>query len=108
MSPLLIVGNALVVITAVLAWTFVVLYHVLAPWWRSEIGRNLMTLAASMALVLTLSIVRMIGGASLDTPWFQVVRLAVFAGVPVALGWRTVILIRVQRRTPGRHTNGRT
>jgi hypothetical protein len=94
-------GNALVVVTTVLAWVFVVMYHVLAPWWRSEVGRHIMTYSALVAAVLTLSVVRMIGGAGLNTPWFGVVRLVVFAGVPVAISWRIAILWRAQRRGGG-------
>lgn len=103
MSPLRVVGDALVVSAAVLAVAFCVLYHLVAPWWRSELGRHIMTYSAVVAAVLTLSVVRMIGGASLDTPWFGVLRLVVFGGVPAALLWRIVILLRIQRRG-GRHT----
>lgn len=107
MSPLLVAGNAMVVLTALLAWAFCVIYHVKAPWWRSEIGRHVMTYSAVVAAVLTLSVVRMLGGASLETPWFQLVRLFVFAGVPVAIAWRIAILLRLQRR-PGRHAPDRS
>lgn len=94
-----IAGNIMVVVTTVLAWAFVVLYHVKAPWWRSEIGRHVMTYSTVVAAVLTLATVRLFSGASLDdTPWFAALRLVVFAGVPAAIGWRIAILWRVQRR----------
>lgn len=96
---LLWIGNALVVVTTGLAWAFVVLYHLWAPWWRSEVGRHVMTYSTVVAAVLTLSLVRLIGGASLETTWFQILRLIVFAGVPAAIGWRIAILWRVQRRS---------
>lgn len=96
-----IIGDALVVFTAALAWAFVIMYHWMAPWWRSQVGWHVMTYSAVVAAVLTLSVVRMIGGASLDTPWFAVVRLVVFAGVPLAIGWRIAILWRAQRRGGG-------
>ena len=95
-------GNIVVTIAAVLGWIFVVQYHLSAPWWRSEMGRHMMTYSAVVAAVLTLSVVRIVGGAGLDTPWFVLLRLIVFCGVPVAIGWRIVILWRAQRRD-GRH-----
>lgn len=93
-----IAGNILVIITALLSWVFIVQYHLMAPWWRSEIGRQMMTYSAVVAVLLTLSTVRIAGGAGVDTPWFAVVRLVVFAGVPIAIGWRIAILWRAQRR----------
>jgi hypothetical protein len=95
-----LVGNALVVLTAVLAWAFCVLYHFLAPWWRSTMGRNVMTYGLVVAAVLSLSVVRLAFGAAVDTPWFSVLRLVVFAGVPLAIGWRIAILVRLQIRNP--------
>lgn len=91
-------GNILVIVTAALSWVFVVQYHLMAPWWRTEIGRQMMTYSAVVAVLLTLSAVRIIGGAGLDTTWFVLLRLVVFAGVPVAIGWRIAILWRAQRR----------
>lgn len=92
-----IAGNVLVLITTVLGWTFCVLYHFLAPWWRTTMGRNVMTYGLVVAAVLSLSSARIIAGAGLETTWFQVLRLIVFAGVPMAISWRIAILLRLQR-----------
>jgi hypothetical protein len=91
-----LVGSALIVGTGVLAWLFVVLYHVRQPWWRSAMGQHIMTYSVVVTAVLTLSAIGILIGRP---AWFEVLRLVVFCGVPVAIGWRIVILLRVP---PGR------
>lgn len=89
-------GNGLAVLTTVLAWAFVALYHLSSPWWRSEAGRNLMSMMGVIGAVMTLSMVRIVAGAGLDTGWFVWLRTLVFAAVPVVIGWRLWMLWRVQ------------
>lgn len=98
MSIKQLVGNALIVLADVLAWLFVVLYHLSSPWWRSEAGRHLMSMMAVLAAVLSLSTVRIVAGAGVDTGWFVWLRIAVFAGTPVVFGWRVWMLWRLQFR----------
>lgn len=95
-------GDGLVLFTAVLAIAFCVLYHLRQPWWQSHIGQHVMTYSAVVAAVLTLSAARIIAGAGLDAAWFRSLRLLVFLGVPIAIGWRIVILMRVPRGRPKR------
>jgi hypothetical protein len=95
---IVLIGNALIVLTTILAWTFCILYHAMAPWWRSQMGRNVMTYGLVVAAVLSLSVVRVAFDAVVETPWFSILRLVLFAGVPVAIGWRIAILLRVQRQ----------
>jgi hypothetical protein len=89
------IGNALIIASAVLALAFVVLYAAAAGWWRSEGGRNVMALMGSIAAVLALATVKILVG---DAWWFVWLRLAVFAAVPAALGWRLSMLWRAQVR----------
>lgn len=89
------IGDVLLFAAALIASASVVV-HATVPWWRSHVGKHLMCYMASVAAVLDLSAVRVIAGASLDTPWFQTTRLVVFASVPLVLGWR--LLIQVQLR----------
>lgn len=98
------IGTALVVLSAVLAWTFVASYHLSARWWTSEAGRHLMTFTAVLAVVLTLWSV----GALTTTKgtWWAVARLVAFTGVPVSLGWRAWMLWRMQIR-PGLRTRNK-
>lgn len=90
-------GNILLVATAVLSWTFCGLYQLLAPWRQTEMGRNVMTKSLAIAAVTSLGSLRLIVGASLDAPWFQAVRVGVFAVVPAAIAWRILILLKIQR-----------
>jgi hypothetical protein len=94
---ILLVGNAVLVLTAVLAVTFCVLYTAWEPWWRSELGRHLFTYSAVVAAVLVLSVIRVVSGVGLETPWFQALRLITFAGMPFVIGWRIAILWRIHR-----------
>lgn len=96
------IGNGLVLFTAVLALAFCALYHLRQPWWRSHVGQHIMTYSGVVAAVLTLSAARIIAGAGLDAAWFRVLRLIVFAGTPVAIGWRIAILMSVPRGRPRR------
>jgi hypothetical protein len=93
----IVIGNILLVATAVLSWTFCGLYQLMAPWRSSEMGRNVMTKSLAIAAVTSLGAVRLIVGASLDTPWFQALRIGVFAAVPAAIAWRIIILLKIQR-----------
>lgn len=97
------VGNGLVVVSAVLAALIIVVYHVTARWWESEAGRHIMAFTAAVAAVLGLASVRIVAGAGLDTAWFVVLRVAVFASVPVVLAWRFGIVLRDQAIPAWRH-----
>jgi hypothetical protein len=89
-----VVGTGLVIVSAVLAWAVCVLYHLSARWWESEAGRHVMTFTGVLAVVLTLWSI----GALTPTkgPWWDVLRLAAFTGVPVSLTWRLWLLYRLQ------------
>lgn len=90
-----IIGNALAIVTALIAWLFVLAYHLSSPWWASEAGRNIMALVGVIAAVLTLAVVRIAG---VDSAWFQALRTGVFAATPIVLGHRLWMLWRVQFR----------
>lgn len=93
---LTVVGNVLTTLTCLIGAAFVLLYHLRAQWWPrwNRMGQNLMAYGAVLVAVTFLSVIRWIGGASLDTPWFAVVRLTVFAMVPITIMWRIVIMWR--------------
>jgi hypothetical protein len=74
--------------------TFMATYHLLAPWWRSEMGRNIMTLATSSALFLLLGVLQQVFGP--DYPGQELLRVLAYAGIGAAWWWRWVVLIRVQ------------
>lgn len=92
-----VIGNVLIVISALECWAFVALYHLSAPWRHSEMGRHIMTFMIVFAVVLTMLAVRVIAGigntCGLDSPF----EAAVFTAVPVVLGWRVWLLLKEQR-----------
>jgi ABC-type branched-subunit amino acid transport system permease subunit len=82
---------------------FIAVYTVMAPWWRSPIGRALIMLDASLALTLAPSSLHQVTGititASLGFAWYYLVSLTMVAASTI---WRTWIIYRAQRpRRPG-------
>jgi hypothetical protein len=73
-----------------------VVYQITARWWEREDGRHVMSFMFVIAAVLVLSVIRVYVPGSADLLWFNVLRLVVFAFVPVVLGWRLVMLLRAQ------------
>lgn len=94
-------GNALLHLTTAEAWLFIVLYHLSAPWWRTEAGRHVMAFMGALAAVLTLSSLRLLTGPPAQpaaVTWFTWLRIIVFATIPVVVGWRLWMLWRAQYR----------
>lgn len=73
---------------------FMASYHLLAPWWRSEIGRNLMTWSAGALLLLSIGVAQQVFGAG---AWVDLLRLLGFAVFGAGAWWRWTLLIRAQR-----------
>lgn len=101
--------STLIEITRVIALfgavVFGATYHLLAPWWRSQVGQNLMTMTGGVALLLTLGVLQMIlapGTPPVDAYFgHSTLRLLAFIALGVAFWWRWVLLIRAQ--VPRRH-----
>lgn len=71
---------------------FAVLYFLGAPWWKTTTGRNIMAVMGAMAVAFGyFSWAISVGGIP---PGFDIVRAFIFAGIALAVGWRTVIFIR--------------
>lgn len=79
------------------AVAFIVLYSVIAPWWRSPLGRNVVALDASISLTLLPGVVHHFFGVStaLD-PYFAWFTVLAFGAVPLVIAWRAWILCRIQ------------
>jgi hypothetical protein len=94
------------IVTFFTAVAFIVLYSVVAPWWRSPLGRNVVALDASISMTLLPSVVHHFFGvsAALDPvfTWFTVIS---FGLVPCVIAWRAWILLRIQL---GRHDSDDT
>lgn len=90
-----LIGSTLVVLSATIALTFMVVYHLKAHWWRTNDGRHVFTFMGVITTVLLLTTAQILVG---DAAWFEWLRVAAFAGVPVVLTWRLGILIQAQSR----------
>lgn len=89
-----VIGSIEIFLTAILANVFCVIYQMKAPWWKSEVGRNIMTLAMVIAVVIDVWIVALIFGG--DNTGFRLLRLAAFAFMPYVLARRIWILLKAQ------------
>lgn len=92
-----LLGTVLIAVSAVLAVAICVLYHRSARWWESEAGRHVMSFTGVIALVLWLWLIGALTQTQ-DRPWWDVVRLVAFTGVPWVLGWRLWLLYKLQIR----------
>lgn len=94
---------------ALLAWAFVLTYGIRSPWRANVVGRSLMYVWLSLAVVLTLICTSFIFGDY----WFRpAVRIVVYSLLPVAFARFLVILLRVQSgrvrgEIPSRRVDGR-
>lgn len=59
-------------------------------------GRHLQAFMVVSAVLLNLGVIRQLGGADLDTGWFAWMRFGAFCFLPIVLGWRYWILVKLQ------------
>ncbi|MFI7042601.1 hypothetical protein ACIBI0_38490 [Microbispora rosea] len=90
-------ATVLVVADFVTSLAFCVAYHLVARWWHHPFGTSLMIYQGLMTVVMGFTAWRFLTRA--DFPLVaNIARTVVFAALPIALIWRTVVMIRVQRR----------
>ncbi len=94
-EPILLIG---VFWSVVAGLTFVIAYAMTQPWWKSPIGRHMMSFMAGFTLILILS---MLGYFFPDMPGRTEVRLFTWALIPILFTWRTVILLRIKKYSNG-------
>lgn len=90
------IGSIEIILCAILANSFCVIYHSIARWWKSEVGRHIMLFSATLSVVLDLWFIGLIFGGNND--WFRILRVAAFAGIPYVLGRQIWILLKSQRQ----------
>ena len=90
-------GTWALVGTFLASFIFVVVYWIIAPWWRSEVGRHLMSFEASMALITAYLVAVNFGWLDPRTGQYYV-RLVIYGVLFLLVLWRISILIRAQRR----------
>lgn len=73
---------------------FVVAYSVVARWWRSVVGRHLVTFTASLGVLEGTAFVGMVWR---DWGWRDELILAALAAIMVATWWQTALLLRAFR-----------
>jgi hypothetical protein len=76
---------------------FVVVYAATAAWWRTPLGWNIMGLEVALTLALLPATLHYLFGVSVATnDAFGWLVVAMLAAVAVIVGWRTIILLRLQ------------
>lgn len=88
-----LVGTVLIVWAAVVGVASVVV-HSRVDWRSTAMGRHLMAYMSVIAAMLVLSVIRYVIG---DSEWFQLLRLIVFAGVPVVMTQRLMLQLGARR-----------
>jgi hypothetical protein len=99
----LVVWHVLITYTAFAGAVFVVTYAFTAPWWRSAVGWNLMTLSVALTLAFGMLAGRAWFGPLGLVAWFIVVGL-----IAATLTQRTVLLIIAQHRARQERRPART
>lgn len=77
-----------------IAWAFVLVYAITAPWYRSEEGSHLMSFTGFLAVVMAYFVIA--GALSTNVPQFPLPRLIVWVCVVLLMAWRFSILVRWQ------------
>ena len=89
--------QVVITIAALSGLTFVITYALVAPWWRSAVGWNLMTMAVALTAAFGL-----IAGRAWHGPLGLPIWIAVVLLITGALIHRTALLIVAHRRNRNR------
>jgi hypothetical protein len=76
---------------------FAAIYHVLARWWDTAVGQNIMLLMASLALLTDAVLANLLLGRP---EWMRWVFLALYVAIGTAAWWRLGLLVKAQRGAP--------
>jgi hypothetical protein len=87
-------GDFLAVLAFAGTVLFVILYAILAPWWRSAHGRNVMLLTSVIGLAFGLATGTILFG--LEWPFRSTIRAIIYGLIAVAIWWRIALLIKDQ------------
>lgn len=93
-----VVYYALIGIGAAAEWTFIIRYTSTYRWWKTELGRHLITFSACLASFETSYVVTILWP---HYPGREIVQLALFTLLTAAIVWRLVMFERIRR-----HGNG--
>lgn len=90
-------GSAVLVLACT---TFMIVYHLLAPWRKSEIGRHMMTFAAALGLLGLYTVLISICSDGAGATALRVLRTLLVVALAALMAQRTRMVIRAQRSTP--------
>jgi hypothetical protein len=90
-------GQIITTVAFFAAIAFIILYTVLAAWWRSSLGRSIVALDAAVALTVAPSVLHFLFGVtSLQSETFAYFTLGAFTCIPLIIVWRGWMLWRLQ------------
>lgn len=76
---------------------FAVVYHLLAPWWRSDVGRNLMAFAGAVGLLCLYTVLVTVWPEGCVGAALRSCRVAVLMAIAALMAQRTRMVVRAQR-----------
>lgn len=76
---------------------FVAGVGVIAPWWRSPVGRTMMYLSVALLVTLVPSVLHFAVGVTLSRPWFAWFYRGALLSLGVIHLWRLLAFWRIQR-----------
>lgn len=100
-----LLGTGLVIVGILPATLFPILYARWFPFWKSTLGRALMTKAVGMALLVDISVLYLIFGD--DYFLRELVRLVVFTLVVGGMYWQLAAIIGIRRADKAVYEQGR-
>ena len=86
-------AQAGVIASSILGAAFVVVYHLRTRWWKSAIGRHMMSFMAGLTAIIALAL---ISNFYPEMPGRALLRILCWTLIPALFGWRLVILLRVK------------
>lgn len=83
---------------ALSAVTFIMLYLLLAPWWKTQTGRNIAAMMGVLAIIGVYgTIVNIIvKDDKTPPPFFYEIRFFLFVGLAATITWRIIIFVKFQ------------
>ncbi|MFF5795816.1 putative phage holin [Streptomyces albogriseolus] len=88
------IASMLVTVICVL---FVVIYHLRTRWWRSEVGRNLMALAAALGALFLYTVLLTLWPDGSFAQALRWVRVALALAIAAVMLQRISLLLKAQR-----------
>lgn len=89
-----LIGTIFIIASTIMANLFVVVYQIVSPWRRSEMGRHIMNFGLVLAVILDTWALGLVFGPRQE--WYNWVRLIAFAGLPYVLFRQVWMLLKIQ------------